>query len=106
MVHGLAEASASNQECAGVLHECLWDAMQEVLGIINGENASGSENDEKSSHSISKMTMSPNTLSGYYLTLTVPFLGRVLRSHCPLSDFSHSAHQTPPAKSSVVPQSE
>lgn len=104
MVHGLAEASASN--CAGVLHKCLGDAMQQALGMINGENASGSENDEKSSHSISKMTMSPNTLSGYYLILTIPFLGRVLRSHCPLSDFSHSAHQTPPAKSSVVPQSE
>ena len=72
MVHGLAEASASNQECAGVPHECLGDTMKQVLGMINGKNASGSENDEKSSHSTSKMTMSPNTLSGYYVTLTIP----------------------------------
>lgn len=72
MVHRLAEASASNQECAGVPHECLGDTMKQVLGMINGKNASGSENDEKSSHSISKMTMSPNTLSGYYVTLTIP----------------------------------
>lgn len=104
MAHGLAEASASDQECARVLHECLGNTTQQVLRMINGKNASGNENDEKSSHSISKMTMSPNALSGSYLTLTIPFLGRVLRSHCPLSDFSHSAHQNPSAKSSMVPQ--
>lgn len=54
MVHGLAEALASNQECARGAPRCLWDAMQQVLGMINGENASGSENDEKPPHSISK----------------------------------------------------
>lgn len=29
-----------------MLHECPGDAVQEVLGMINGKNASGNENDE------------------------------------------------------------